>query len=261
MASQRRHSSAGSATGRRTTAVTLTVVSVVVVALLAVAGVVALLRGGGDKTAAIAGTHRPAASASASPTLSPAPTPSSGPVASAPAGSKPVARTFQGSGNKILTIRKPTDASGPLLVVATHRGSGKFGILGLDASLHESNILVNGRGAYRGTTLLDAQGTQTRSLSVKASGPWTVKIKAISSATSVGVRAKGTGDDVLLYTGRKGVANISYRGGLNFIVQYANANEPLVDEVGSFFGQVPITAGPGLIAVKANGPWSIEVVS
>src|SRR6185312_11612104 len=119
------------------------------------------------------------------PTATPTPTATKGPVASAPVGTKAVARTFQGNGNKVLTIRRPTDAGVPLLVVATHPGGGKFGIVGLDATRTESSILVNGRGAYRGTTLLDAQGTRTPSLSVKASGPWTVKIKPISAATNV----------------------------------------------------------------------------
>jgi hypothetical protein len=257
MARQRRHASAPSASGGRSRALTLTIVGVVVLALLAVVGIVALLRGGGDDTSP--GATSPSPSASASGSASPSPTAPSGPVASAPVGAKPAKRSFQGSGNRVLTIRNPTDPGGQVLVVATHSGGGKFGIVGLDATQHESSILVNGRGAYAGTTLLDARGTLTRSLSVKASGPWTVKIKPVSAATSVALHAKGTGDDVLRYTGPKGTASVTYRGRLTFIVQYATATEPLVNAVGSYFGQVPIAAGPVLVTVTANGPWTIKV--
>ena len=137
-----------------------------------------------------------------------------------------------------------------------------FSVFGLDPSLHRSDILVNVRGNYQGTTLLDSQGTQTRALKVQAHGPWTIKIKPTAAARRVDAHAKGTGDDVLLYTGTGGAATFDYRGTLNFVVTYGDAgNTGLVDEVGRFRGQVSIRQGPALIVVSANGKWRMDVAS
>jgi hypothetical protein len=265
------------AIGRRTT-VTLIVVGVIVVGLLAVTGVAALLRGGADDPDRVAATSNPSASNSTastaaptastdSPSASSAATTSSskqattsGSTTTTPTRSARVGGTYAGDGNKVLKIQKPGNATGPVLVVATHPGGGSFGVLALDSTLHESDILINVAGSYQGTTLLDARGTQTKNLQVRASGPWTVKIKPVSAARSVDARAKGTGDDVLRYTGTTGLATFDFRGGLNFVVTYyGQKNAVLVDEVGGYHGQVRIQQGPALVSVKANAAWAMVV--
>jgi hypothetical protein len=81
-----------------------------------------------------------------------------------------------------------------------------------------------------------------------------------SDAVLVGVHTKGTGDDVLLYSGTDGVATFDYRVTLNFVVTYGDAsNTGLVDEIGRFHGQVPIKKGPVLIVVSASGKWRMDV--
>lgn len=127
--------------------------------------------------------------------------------------------------------------------------------------MHEGDILINVAGAYRGMTLLDSQGTQTQNLEVRARGPWTVTIKPVTAARSMDLRATGTGDDVLRYSGPKGLATFAYRGGLNFVVSFHGAarNAVLVDRVGRYHGQANIAKGPALIAVKANGAWTMRV--
>lgn len=258
-------------TGATRTAVTLMVVGGVVVGLLAAAGVVALLRGGDASGATAGGTRSP----SPSPTSSTTKSPTTGAATTAPAtggsgatapatttapGSKPASHTFKGTGNRVLKINKPEPFGGPVLVAATHRGSGSFGVLALDSTMHESDILINVAGNYNGTTLLDAHGTQTQHLRVLAHGPWTLTIKPVTAARSVDLHAKGTGDDVLRYTGVKGLATFDYRGGLNFVVNfYGSSAAVLVNEVGRYHGLVRIEQGPALIDVNANGPWTMRV--
>jgi hypothetical protein len=271
------------ATGSSRTTVTLIVVGVIVVGLLAATGIVALLRGGdGDSAATAAGSPSPSVSSASPPTSSPSPSVSSGlpsasshpttaptaptkkattaPAATAPSGPRHVAGTYTGHGSKILKIQKPGNAAGPVLIVATHPGGGSFGVLALDSTLHESGVLINAAGSYQGTTLLDGQGTQTQSLQVRAHGAWTLTIKPVSAVRSVDARAKGNGDDVLRYAGTKGLATFDCRGCLNFVVTYVGQkNAVLVDEVGSYHGQVRIQKGPALISVKANAAWSMTV--
>jgi hypothetical protein len=261
MAANRRRFAHGPATkGGARTATTLTITGVIVLALLAITGIAALF-GGANDTGAPAAATTSAAPQTTSPTEAPsADAATSGPLATPPPGSKKVVRTYKGNGSKVLKINKPGLASGPLLLAATYTGGGNFSVFALDASLHRSDILVNVVGKYHGTTLLDGQGTETRSVKIQAHGPWTVKLEQVAMARRVSTHAKGRGDDVLLYTGTNGVATFGYRGTLNFVVTYGDASKGvLVDEIGRFLGQVPIKKGPVLIDVKANGPWTLNV--
>lgn len=232
----------------------LTACGVIAVALLAAAGIRAAVGGGED--------GHPAAAAAGSPSASsPGNTATPNAPAATPPGSQPVVPTYSGSGNKVLKIKKPGAKRVPVLVVATHQGSGRFAVLALDSALQESDILVNVAGRYRGTTLLDARGTQTRQLKVQARGPWTVTIMPVSSARTVDARAKSTGDDVFRYRGTAGVATFDYRGGSSFVVTYFRgaSTAVLVNRVGRFHGQVPIQKGPALVSVQANGGWTLRV--
>jgi hypothetical protein len=257
---QRRLARGPTTRGGARTATTLTIAGVIVLALLAITGIAALLRGGND-TGAPAAATTPKAPNSTSPGEAPsADATTDGPLATAPPGSKTVVRTYKGNGTKVLKIKKPGQVTGPVLLAATYRSGGNFSVFALDSSLHRSEILVNVIGKYKGTNLLDSQGTETRTLKIQAHGPWTVKLKLVAMARRVTTHAKGHGDDVLLYTGTNGVATFDYRGKLNFVVKYADAsNGVLVDQVGRFLGQVPIKKGPVLIDVSADGAWTLNV--
>jgi len=261
MAPNPRRLARGPATkGGARTPTTLTIAGVIVLALLAITGIAALFRGSND-TGSPAAANIPTAPHSSSTTESPSPdATTAGPLAIVRSGSKSVVRTYKGHGTKVLKIKKPGQATGPVLLAATHRGGGNFSVFALDLSLHRSDILVNVVGNYKGTTLLDSQGTETRTVKIQAHGPWTVKLKLVAMARRVSTHAKGRGDDVLIYTGTNGVATFDYRGKLKFVVKYADAtNGVLVDEMGRFLGQVPIKQGPVLIAVKGDGAWTLSV--
>jgi hypothetical protein len=262
------------ATGSRRRPVTLIVVGVIVVGLLAVTGLAALLRGGddgrdGSATAvstsspqtSVGGASPSASSASSQASGQVTPSPTSKPTSSAtPSETTHVAGTYTGHGNKVVKIAKPGNLGEPALIVATHPGGGSFGVLALDSTLHETDILINVAGSYHGTTLLDAQGAQTQNLQVRAHGAWTLKIKPVTAARSVDARAAGTSDDVLRYTGTTGLATFDCRGGLNFVVTYyGQKNAVLVNEIGRYHGQVALEKGPALISVKANAAWSMNV--
>jgi hypothetical protein len=214
MAASRRRSAHGPATkSSARTARTLTIAGVIVLALLAITGI-AVLFGGSNDTGAPAAASTPTTPQRTSPTPAPSEeATTSGPLDTAPPGVQTVARTYKGNGTKVLKIKKPGQVSGPVLLAA-YRGGGNFSIFALDSSLHRSDILVNVIGKYKGTTLLDRQGTETSTVKIQAHGPWTLKVEQVSMARRVSTHAMGPSDDVLLYTGTNGVATFGYRGKL-----------------------------------------------
>jgi hypothetical protein len=253
---------------RRTT---LSVIAAIVVALLVIGGAAALLRGGddnGDGGGQAAATTGPSTTASPSanestPSAPAVDSPATGSTnAAAPTGSKSAGRTYHGTGDKVLNIKKPGDPADPVLVVATYDGPSNFSLFAIDAASYETDILVNVKGNYHGTNLLDPYGTQTRRLKVQARGPWTLKIRPVSAAKTMSTRAKGSSDDVLLYTGKGGLADVSHLGKLNFIVKYYRGNDEvrLLDLAGEFHGQLRMPkGGPRLIDITADGKWAINV--
>lgn len=180
----------------------------------------------------------------AAPTTTEAPPPIATPV------------TYNGSGDDVLSIQKP-DAGPAVLAAFTYRGRGNFIVIPMGGS---GMSLVNTIGAYSGTRLLDADGGNTTQLQIKASGPWTVTLSDIRSApelTSAG--QTGNGDSVLIYRGIQAAATITSNGTGNFIVQEYGSGMSVVNEIGHYQGTVPISAGPELVVVTADGPWSIAI--
>ena len=82
----------------------------------------------------------------------------------------------------------------------------------------------------------------------------------IVSAPRFTSSTKGIGDSVLIYQGGRGVANIVYTGGSNFVVKfYSGSNcDLLANEIGHYEGQVVFQPGPALVVLQATG-WTISV--
>jgi hypothetical protein len=133
----------------------------------------------------------------------------------------------------------------------------------LNRNLKEDDLLVNWIGDYRGTVLMDIdQGQATTRLQIEAgNGSWKVTLKPLADARSFNASTKGRGDDILIYRGSRGVANISYRGEDNFAVWfYGESSDLLVNEIGNYRGQVVFGDGPALIEITGgSGTWSIKV--
>jgi hypothetical protein len=199
-----------------------------------------------------------ASSSSASSTPSPSPSPSQ---TKADKPDKPV--TYSGSGDRILGIKKPSGkATEPVAVTASYTGGSNFVIWSLNRNLKEDQLLVNTIGSYTGTVPLDFEkGQATTKLKIEGSGTWKLVIKPLLSMRHFRTSIKGTGDEVLFYTGHKGVANISYKGNENFVVWFYGNGDLLVNEIGTYKGQQIIDGGgPGFVTIDADsGTWSITV--
>ena len=71
----------------------------------------------------------------------------------------------------------------------------------------------------------------------------------------------GTGDGVFLYSGQAGKLAATHDGSSNFSVT-EETNKALyfgllINEIGAFSGTVPLSSGPSVIVVGADGNWTL----
>lgn len=169
---------------------------------------------------------------------------------------------YTGTGDSILAIELPDGPGQFAVATLTHDGSSNFAIFSLDDNLVQQDLIVNTIGAYQGTVLFNAGfGGDPSSLEISADGNWTVTMKSVLSVRQfAGNSVTGVGDDVVLYFGEAGPAAISHDGSSNFAVWlYGDSTELVVNEIGAYTGTVRWIAGPSLVAVSADGNWSVTV--
>ncbi|KQQ93793.1 hypothetical protein ASF62_06240 [Leifsonia sp. Leaf325] len=164
-----------------------------------------------------------------------------------------------GTGDSVIAL--PDAAAG--IVTATHDGASNFAISVLDATNQSTgDLLVNTIGAYSGTTVYGFNAiSQGANLEVKADGNWSITIAPISSAPALA--SSGVGDAVFLYDGEASTAAITHDGASNFAVSEETSEALsmglLVNEIGPYSGTVPLSGGPSVISIRADGNWTFTV--
>jgi len=168
--------------------------------------------------------------------------------------------TETGTGDSLITL--PEGATGGI-VTATHDGSRNFVLSVLDAANSPTGeLLVNTIGTYSGTTAwgVSALGEGTR-MQVTADGDWSITLSPMSAAPSLA--ADGAGDAVFLYDGSAGALTATHDGERNFVIVESTdkvlSMGLLVNEIGTYSGTVPLSAGPSVITVTADGRWTLAV--
>ncbi|RNE66829.1 TM2 domain-containing protein [Cryobacterium tepidiphilum] len=168
--------------------------------------------------------------------------------------------TETGTGDNIVSLPAGATAG---IVTATHTGSSNFSMSILDASnASTGELLVNTIGDYSGTTIygINAFG-EGKTIQITADGAWKLNIAPISSAPALA--SSGAGDAVYLYDGDAAKLAASHDGDGNFVVMEETGEAfsmgLLVNEIGAYSGTVPLSAGPSVIAVQADGNWTLDV--
>lgn len=166
-----------------------------------------------------------------------------------------------GTGDSLVSLPEGATAG---LVTASHEGSRNFSLSVLDAANEPTgDLLVNEIGSYTGTTVygLHSWGEQGVRIQVTADGAWEVAIEPVSQAPSL--ESSGTGDAVYLYDGGAGALHVTHDGERNFVVLEESDDWSsmglLVNEIGRYEGTVPLSSGPSLVSVNADGSWTLEV--
>lgn len=166
--------------------------------------------------------------------------------------------TQQGSGDSVIEL--PAAAG---YVTASHNGSANFIVQVLDANNGSTgDLVVNTIGSYNGSAAFGVSSfSEGARLQVTADGAWELTIAPLASAPELA--GSGTGDGVFLYGGDAGAAALTHDGAGNFIVQEHNdqlfSMGLLVNDIGAYSGTVPISAGPSVITVMADGSWTLAV--
>lgn len=164
--------------------------------------------------------------------------------------------TQSGAGDSVLTL--PATAA---IVTATHDGGSNFALTVLDAANQSTGeLLVNTIGGYSGTTVYGFNSfSEPKSLQIMADGNWTITIAPVASAPAFA--GSGTGDAVMLYDGDAAALTATHQGSRNFVVieetGAAFSMGLLVNEIGAYSGTVPLSAGPSVIVVNADGGWTL----
>ena len=204
-------------------------------------------------------TPRP--TVAAAPTATPEPTlpPTAEPTA-APAFA-PI--TLTGSGSKVAKFTIPEDAAAIATISST--GSSNFAVWSVAADGTKNDLLVNVIGRYAGTVLFDVSfGEHSLAFEIDASGSWQIVIQPPTAARiwEAGAPGTGTGDDVLLLeVPPSGLVSstIKHTGTSNFAIRSYSpeGGDLLVNEVGAYSGEVIIPSGTYLLAINADGAWSL----
>ena len=167
----------------------------------------------------------------------------------------PAPTVYDGRGDDVIDIAYPGGASAAALF-ASYQSQSNFIVTGLKNG-ERTGGLVNEIGNYEGTVLVDT----ANQLQIKASGPWHIELQPLLSVPSFDKHAEGHGDQVLVYTGARGILAAAHDGTSNFIVRAitTNGNNGLVNEIGTYTGRVPLTAGPAVITIHADGNWTLDI--
>lgn len=166
--------------------------------------------------------------------------------------------TKSGTGDDVITLPAGIKAG---LVTAKYTGTGNFSMSVLDASNQSTGeLLVDTIGSYSGVTGwgFSTLGKDT-TIQVSADAAWSVTLTPVSSAPKL--TTSGAGDGVFLYSGGSGTLTATHAGTSNFTVEEntnAAFSDPLlIDTIGTYSGTVPLTAGPAVIVIGADGTWTM----
>ena len=172
----------------------------------------------------------------------------------------PADQVLKGHGDKV--VKLDLDADYVHIADITHQGRSNFVVSALDGSGTMLDLLVNEIGGYAGVRLLDVRRTPA-ALKVQADGAWTITIKVAQKAPRWSGRGSGKGAAVLVVDGGAvtglTTVTITHQGRSNFAVfAYGDGvYDLLVNEIGSYSGEVVVPSGTVLLDVQADGAWTI----
>lgn len=171
---------------------------------------------------------------------------------------------LQGRGDKIARFVIPEDVGA--FAEITYDGTANFAVWTVNASGEETDLLVNEIGAYTGLRLIAFDGDEHAvAFKVESSGRWTITVKPLWEAPywDRPGNVSGKGDFVLSVNGvieGFAISTITHNGDSNFAVwAYGEAvRDLLVNEIGSYTGEVLWPSGTSLLEITADGKWTIS---
>lgn len=145
--------------------------------------------------------------------------------------------------------------------ISGNGNSEYFGIIGYDVYGNRTELFVNTTDPYSGYVL--DPGQDTRSLEVKASGAWSVKIRSLYDCPllTLGEGYSGIGDDVLLLPLDCTAADIrgNQASGYFGVETYGKGHDLLVNTTDPYSGIVRLDRDATVMTIHATGSWSVTI--
>jgi hypothetical protein len=161
----------------------------------------------------------------------------------------------------------PEKWDGPAVAHITYHGSGFFFVWNHDPSGQRQDLLADRFGDYDGTSLIDFATGRTLRFEVRAAEAWRIELLPLASARQEAVpnRIQGMGDEVFLLQplGTPDLLTMDASGATGHfsVWVYGAARTLLIDAIAPYAGTVALPADTTTIAVKANGPWSLDITT
>ncbi|MGW5354138.1 TerD family protein [Streptomyces sp. NPDC004031] len=176
----------------------------------------------------------------------------------------------RGRGNGVVSVDVPLPA-GPVIVEAWHEGEGYFGAHTLDRRNQNGDLLFNTTARdFRGRALVRVPQDRPLRLRVESDNGWTVLVQPLSAARRLGAAPlHGNGPEVVVYEGGAADLDVEYAGdedgeGYFGVTSHEasslddpDAYDLLVNDTGRLRQTAPLTDGPLLLVVEADGPWQL----
>lgn len=202
-------------------------------------------------------TNTPAPTNTPEPTSTPTEVPRPTPLP------EPVVLT--GSGDSVVDFENPFPVS--IVHITGNAARTNFVVWNYGADGSQYDLLVNTIDPYDGVVLMDArEGEYTKRFEITAVGEWTIVVDSVLAARELDVPGtiEGIGDDVIVLTGETpDLANIKgNETATNFVIWgYGSETDLLVNTIDPYEGTVILAGDTVVLAITAEGSWSIEVIA
>ncbi|MFG2297138.1 TerD family protein [Streptomyces sp. NPDC048603] len=177
---------------------------------------------------------------------------------------------YRGRGDSVLTLG-PSTPEGPLMIEAFLAGHGYFNVHALDRRNRRDELLFNSPAQVRNGRTLAVRGRKALRLRIETDGEWTLRVLPVGAARplTTATPVSASGPDVLRHDGPASDLRIRHQGSEYdvAVIHTARPDRPdrdawevLATGSGRFDTTHPLLAGPLLIVVEAEAPWTAEAL-
>jgi hypothetical protein len=168
------------------------------------------------------------------------------------------ALSFTGVGDDVIELSTALKQG---FVEQIHSGSSNFAVWAIDKNMEKVDLLANEIGNFSGAATFGFgfSDEPIKYLEVTADGNWTINIKPITDAPAFS--GEGVGSGVFKGSITGGSKTLTHNGKSNFAVwQYCTNgySDLLANEIGAYSGRKIVKAGNCVMAIDADGAWSIK---
>lgn len=157
---------------------------------------------------------------------------------------------------------------GPAIVHITYGGKGPFVAWTQNDNAEREDLLANSSGPYEGNSLIDYLGNQrTLRFEVRTSDSWQIEVLPLSMAKHLAIPGivQGNGDDVVVLQGPYAADLLSVDAnpatGRFVVWGFGAKREAAIDAVAPYTGTVSLPRDTTILAIKAVGPWRLEITT